>query len=157
MSLDGLRAWIGEVERKLGMRTRVFLVLTTIAIGGAGAGIYLAVEARNDSVSQSDVRALQERLEGRIDEGGATAGGSSVARLEAELKALQAEVDSLQGGKGASKGTAGGGAAAGGGGGSTGSGPTGSTGSGGNTGAGGSSGSATLQELLREAKAKAAK
>ena len=27
MSLDGLRAWIGEVERKLGMRTRVFLVL----------------------------------------------------------------------------------------------------------------------------------
>ena len=46
MSLDGLRAWIGEVERKLAMRTRVFLVLVAIAIGGAGAGIFLAIEAR---------------------------------------------------------------------------------------------------------------
>ncbi len=66
MSLDGLRAWIGEVERKLGMRTRVFLVLATIAIGGAGAAIYLAVDTREDAVSESDVQELQERLESRI-------------------------------------------------------------------------------------------
>ncbi|HWM63068.1 MAG TPA: hypothetical protein VNP96_03665 [Solirubrobacterales bacterium] len=68
MPLDGLRAWIGEVERKLGMRTRVFLVLATIAIGGAGAAIYLAIDTRDDAVSESDVRELQEQLETRIDE-----------------------------------------------------------------------------------------
>jgi branched-chain amino acid transport system permease protein len=34
MPLDGLRAWIGEVERKLGMRTRVFLALAAIAATG---------------------------------------------------------------------------------------------------------------------------
>jgi hypothetical protein len=76
MSLEGLRAWIGEVERKLGKRTRVFLALTVVAIGVAGASLYLAIEARNDSVSEGDVRALQEKLETRIDEvaaGGATA------------------------------------------------------------------------------------
>jgi outer membrane biosynthesis protein TonB len=73
MSLEGLRAWIGEVERKLGKRTRVFLALTTIAIGIAGAAVYLAIDARNSSVSESDVQALQERLETRIDELGATA------------------------------------------------------------------------------------
>lgn len=66
MPLDGLRAWIGEVERKLGMRTRVFLVLATIAIGGAGAAIYLAVDTREDAVSESDVRELQQRLEAQI-------------------------------------------------------------------------------------------
>ena len=43
MSLEGLRAWIGEVERKLGVRTRVFLVLLAIAIGASGAAIYLAI------------------------------------------------------------------------------------------------------------------
>jgi hypothetical protein len=69
MSLEGLRAWIGEVERKLGMRTRVFLVLSVIAIGGAGAAIYLAVDARESSVSESDVQALQERLETQIAAG----------------------------------------------------------------------------------------
>jgi hypothetical protein len=71
MSLEGLRAWIGEVERKLAKRTRVFLVLTVIAIGIGGAAIYLAIDARESSVSESDVQALQQQLETRIDELGA--------------------------------------------------------------------------------------
>lgn len=68
MSLEGLRAWIAEVERKLGKRTRVFLALAVIAIGIAAAAVYLAIDTRNSSVSESDVQALQERLEERIDE-----------------------------------------------------------------------------------------
>jgi hypothetical protein len=101
MPLDGLRAWIGEVERKLGMRTRVFLVLATIAIGGAGAAIYLAIDTREDAVSESDVQELQERLEART--GTSSVGGpASLAQLEAELNALEAEVERL-GGDGASE------------------------------------------------------
>ncbi len=73
MPLEGLRAWIGEVERKLGMRTRVFLVLSVIALGGAGAAIYLAVDAREDSVRESDVQALQQKLEAQIAGDGAAA------------------------------------------------------------------------------------
>ncbi|HXS47647.1 MAG TPA: hypothetical protein VN756_09310 [Solirubrobacterales bacterium] len=104
MSLDGLRAWIGEVERKLGMRTRVFLVLTVIAIGAAGAGIYLAIDTRDSAVSESDVQALQEQLEAQIGEGGGPTAGAGVAQLEAELKALKAEVAKLEGeGGGATK------------------------------------------------------
>jgi len=102
MSLDGLRAWIGEVERKLGVRTRVFLVLTVIAIGGAGAGIYLALDARDSAVSESDVQALQERLEARSGEGGGSAASAEVAQLDAELKALQAQVEQLSGEEGGS-------------------------------------------------------
>lgn len=67
MSLDGLRAWIGEVERKLKMRTRVFLVLAAIAVGGAGAGIYLAAEAQNGQVTEGDVETLQEDQTARIE------------------------------------------------------------------------------------------
>jgi glutamate dehydrogenase/leucine dehydrogenase len=95
MSLDGLRAWIGEVERKLGMRTRVFLALATIAIGVGGAGVYLALDARSDSVSESDVRELQEELEAQIGTGGTT-GAADFATLEAELDALRAEVEKLR-------------------------------------------------------------
>lgn len=86
MSVEGLRAWIGEVERKLGKRTRVFLALTVIAIGIAGASLYLAIDARNSSVSESDVQALQQKLETRIDEV-ATGGGATtpaVPPVEAE-------------------------------------------------------------------------
>ena len=72
MPLDGLRAWVAEVERKLGKRTRVFLALCVISIGIAGAAIYLAIDARESSVSESDVQELQRELEARIDGGAAT-------------------------------------------------------------------------------------
>ena len=97
MSLDGLRAWIGEVERKLGVRTRVFLVLVAIAIGGAGAGIYLAVKAADDSVSKSEVQAVREGLETQLGTAGVTSTPADVARLETELSALRAKVEELKG------------------------------------------------------------
>jgi len=97
MPLEGLRAWIGEVERKLGMRTRVFLVLVALAIGGAGAAIYLALDTRDTAVSESDVRALQQDLETQIA-GGAPASGTSLTDLEADLRELEAKVAALEGG-----------------------------------------------------------
>jgi hypothetical protein len=86
------------VERKLGIRTRVFLVLAVLAIGGAGAAIYLAIDTRDNAVSESDVQALQSELEARL--GGSAAAGSApgeVTALEAEVKALQAQLGELQG------------------------------------------------------------
>lgn len=144
MPLDGLRAWIGEVERKLGVRTRVFLVLAVIAVGGAGAAIVLAIDAQNSSVSDSDVRALQQQLEARITEGASSTG---VTQLEAEVKALQAQVQTLQGGgSGKSKSGSSGG--------TSGSGSSGASSNGASTGSTGStnSNSTELQEALRRAK-----
>ncbi len=132
MSLDGLRAWIGEVERKLGMRTRVFLALTVIAIGIGGAAVYLAIDARESSVSQDDVQALQQQLETRIDELAATA-AAPPAETETE-PAPKTEAKPEGGKKGA--GGAGNGA--------TGSAPSGAT--------GGAASAAKLQELLEQAK-----
>lgn len=93
MSLDGLRAWIGMVERKLLMRTRVFLALVAIAIGGAAAAIYLAVDAQDNSVSKADVETVRDELEARIVE---QSGGSELTQLEAELETLQSEVTALR-------------------------------------------------------------
>jgi hypothetical protein len=105
MSLDGLRAWIGEVERKLGVRTKVMLALAAIAIGVGGAAMYLAIDTRETAVSEADVQELQRELEARIGAGGATTG---VAQLESELKALQAEVDELRGDEASDQGKGGG-------------------------------------------------
>jgi hypothetical protein len=92
MSLDGLRAWIGLVERKLTMRTRVFLVLVAIAVGGAAVGIYLAVEAQNEAVTKDDLQAVRDELAG----GTATA-APEVGQLESELETLRSEVATLRG------------------------------------------------------------
>jgi hypothetical protein len=149
MPLDGLRAWIGEVERKLAMRTRVFLVLATIAIGGAGAAIYLALDTRDNAVSESGVQELQERLEARIGVAGA---GADTTQLEAELNALEAKVERLDG-NGGEQGREGAGAGAGDGIG-TGLGATGDTGAdaGGASAGTGQASSPRLQELLERGK-----
>ncbi len=108
MSLDGLRAWIGLVERKLQMRTRVFLVLVAIAVGGAGAGVYLAVEAQQDQVTEGDLRALQEELQAEIGASEARApaeadeeSAAQISSLTSQVEALRGKVESLEGkGKG---------------------------------------------------------
>jgi TolA-binding protein len=93
MSLDGLRAWIGEVERKLGVRTRVFLVLLAIAIGASGTAIYLALEADDGGgtggASTEEVQELREQFE---VEGGA----SQVSSLESQIVELRSEVEGLR-------------------------------------------------------------
>ncbi|HMC49482.1 MAG TPA: hypothetical protein VKH20_02470 [Solirubrobacterales bacterium] len=92
MSLDGLRAWIGLVERKLTMRTRVFLVLVAIAIGGAGAGIVLAIDAQDNAVTKSDLQTVRDELAGTA----APAEAPQASELEAEVETLQAEVAALR-------------------------------------------------------------
>jgi hypothetical protein len=101
MGLEGLRAWIGEVERKLGIRTRVMLALAVIAIGIAGAGIYLAIDTREGAVSEGDVQELQQELEAQIDS--ATGGAVETAALKSELEALRAQIEKLEGGGGKGK------------------------------------------------------
>lgn len=92
MSLDGLRAWIGLVERKLTMRTRVFLVLVAIAIGGAGAAIVLAIDAQDNAVSKDDLQSVRDELAG-----GSSAGEApQVSELKAEIEALRSEIGALR-------------------------------------------------------------
>jgi hypothetical protein len=93
MSLDGLRAWIREVERKLGARTRVFLVLLAISIGASGAAIYLALEADDNGgggggASTEEVQSLREQVE--------LEGGGDSTALEAQIVELRGEVEALQ-------------------------------------------------------------
>jgi len=95
MSLDGLRAWIGEVERKLGARTRVFLVLLAIAIGASGAAIYLALQADDNGggsgggASSEEVQSLREQVE-------LEGGGAEVSALEAQIVELRSELGALK-------------------------------------------------------------
>ncbi len=92
MSLDGLRAWIGVVERKLTMRTRVFLVLVAIAIGGAAAGIVLAIDAQDNAVSKDDLQAVRDELAGAS----APTEAPEAAELKAQVEALQSELAELR-------------------------------------------------------------
>ncbi len=73
------------VEHRLTMRTRVFLVLVAIAVGGAAAAVYLAVDAQSNQVSEGDLQTLQTELTTRIE------------GLETRVESLEAEVQASKG------------------------------------------------------------
>jgi uncharacterized membrane protein YgcG len=154
MSVEGLRAWIAEVERKLGKRTRVFLALAVIAIGLGGAAIYLAIDARESSVSESDVQALQQKLEARLDE--VAAGATAAAPLETEPAPAPApegsKPKSETGKQGKSGKNSGGGSSGGASNGASGGPSGGASGSTPSSATGGAANSAKLQELLEQTK-----
>src|SRR5215213_11982279 len=110
MSLDGLRAWIGEVERRLGVRSRVFLVLLAIAIGASGAAIYLALEADDGGGGTSSVSgsATPEELQALREQVELEGGGADVSALEAQVVELRSELAALKA-EGEAGGTGGGG------------------------------------------------
>lgn len=58
--LDGLRGWLDELDRKIGRRSVVFLVLMALAIGAAGAAIYLSLSRASDA---DRIDALETRIE----------------------------------------------------------------------------------------------
>ena len=98
MSLDGLRAWIGEVERKLGARTRVFLVLLAIAIGASGAAIYLALEADDggDGATPASGGATVEEVQSLREQVELEGGGAEVSSLEAQVVELRTQLEALK-------------------------------------------------------------
>lgn len=128
---------MAALDRIIGIRTRVLLVLAAIAIGASGAAIYLALQANSDSASQKQLDQLSERVRGGT---GATSAGNLETRVkaaedqasaaQASIAGLRTEVDALR----AQLGTGGTGASTGG--------STGNTGAQGATGAKGAAGSA---------------
>jgi uncharacterized protein HemX len=109
--LDGMRGWLGDLDRTVGVRSRIGLVLAAVAIGAAGAAIYLSLDAKQQSASDKDVSELQSRLgdvereasdtaqdvtslKSRVDNATQQASGASgtVKSLQSQVKQLQTDI-----------------------------------------------------------------
>ena len=119
--LGGMRAWLAELDRRLGVRTRVGLVRLAIAIGHAAAAAWLALDTRDDAASSKDVAELRSRVDALEAQGGAatgttglsarvTAAESAAQEARAEVARLRARVAALEGQAGGAAGAGGKGA-----------------------------------------------
>jgi len=102
--LDGLRAWLGEIDHSLLVRSRIGLAALLIAGGVAGAALYVAIDTSQNSAPASDI----QRLQGQIDAlrrqraravrfaARASAARLLAGRASAELIKLQELVQGLQ-------------------------------------------------------------
>ena len=60
--ISGLRAWIAQVDRKLGIRTYALGAAVVLALAAGIVGVVLAVGAKDDSATKDEVRALRDQV-----------------------------------------------------------------------------------------------
>ncbi len=102
--IDGLRAWLGEIDHSLLVRSRVGLAALLIAGGVAGAALFVAIDTSQNSAPATDIQRLQGQIEAlrrqraRADRLAARVSAARLlaGRTSAELTALQELVQGLQ-------------------------------------------------------------
>ncbi len=60
---DGLRAWIGEVDRAIRVRSRLGVLLFAVIACVAGVALYIAVQTSDDSATSGQIPALQSQID----------------------------------------------------------------------------------------------
>jgi uncharacterized protein HemX len=85
--IDGLRAWLAQVDRRLAIRTYAIGAAVVLALAAGIVGVVLAISAKDESATKDDFRALSEQLEAVEQE--------ATQAAEEEVGALTDRVDAL--------------------------------------------------------------
>jgi uncharacterized protein HemX len=93
--IEGLQGWMAEIERKQGRTTYLGALAVLIAIAAAGAALYFAITAKDDSATKGDVDALEQRVDAlqsavaKNSKDTQDAINNSIAQLQGSIQALQ--------------------------------------------------------------------
>lgn len=85
-TLEGLRAWVATLDRKVGLRTYLGVAAVILALAASTVAIVLAIDARDNSADNDDLNAISERVNEL--EAGSTAEFDAAA-FEARLTAIE--------------------------------------------------------------------
>ncbi len=92
--IDGLRAWIAQVDRKLGVRTYVGAAIAVLALAAAAVGLALTLSLEQDAAKDSDVQSLRDQISA-VEQSASQAAQEDVQTLDRRLTDLEAQVNSI--------------------------------------------------------------
>ena len=87
--LEGLRAWVAQIDRRLGIRSIAGGLAVVLALAAGIVGVVLAMQAKDDSATKAEVTRLSERVSANTQEATRT--------VKQELSALSDRLDALEG------------------------------------------------------------
>ena len=93
--IEGLRAWVAQVDRKLGVRSYAGGAAIVLALAAGIVGVVLALSAKDESATKDEVRALRGELESVAERASETA-EEGVAALTERLDTLEGRVSQIQ-------------------------------------------------------------
>lgn len=96
--IAGLRAWIAQVERKLGIRSLAGGVAVVLALAAGILGVVLATSAKDESATKVEVKSLSERVTANTQQA-TQAAQNDLASLSDRLDALEGRVSTIASGQ----------------------------------------------------------
>jgi septal ring factor EnvC (AmiA/AmiB activator) len=96
--IDELRAWIAQVDRKLGVRTYALGAALVLALAAGIVGVVLALSAKDESATKNEVRSLRDQVEA-VQQEASEAAEQDVATLTERLDALEGRVNTIASGQ----------------------------------------------------------
>jgi uncharacterized protein HemX len=93
--IDGLRAWLAQLDRKLGVRTYIVAAVLVLALAAAGVALFLALQQKQDGATEDDLNAVRAQL-ATVQQQATTAAQKPVQSLTQRLGDLENEISTLQ-------------------------------------------------------------
>ncbi len=89
--LEGQRAWIAQLDRRIGVRTYAGAAALVIALAAAAVALVLVLQLQDEAATTDDVTALEAQIE-EVNDTAADAAQEDVQDLSERLGALETEV-----------------------------------------------------------------
>ena len=93
-TIEGLRAWIAQVDRKLGIRTYAGAAALVLALAAGIVGVVLATSAKDESATKEEVQTLRAEFEAGQQEA-VTSAEDEINSLLERVEALEARVNAV--------------------------------------------------------------
>lgn len=92
--IDGLRAWVAQLDRRLGVRSLALGLAVVIALAAGVVGVVLAQDAKDNSATKDEVASLRDQVSATTKEA-SQATQDTIAELEESIDALEARVSTI--------------------------------------------------------------
>ena len=89
--LEGQRAWIAQLDRRIGVRTYAGAAALVIALAAAAVALVLVLQLQDDAATTEDIAQLREEIAG-VEDTASEAAQEDVQSLSERLTALETEV-----------------------------------------------------------------
>lgn len=98
--VEGLRSWVAQLDRRLGVRTYAGAAALVLALAAAAVALVLALQLQDESATDSDVAQLREEIAGVEDTASEAAQedveslGDRIAEIDAQVSQIASDQDS---------------------------------------------------------------
>jgi uncharacterized protein HemX len=92
--IDGLRAWLAQVDRKLGVRSYAGGAAIVLALAAGIVGVVLALSAKDESATKDEVSSLRNQVE-QVSQEASAAAEEQVGSLADRVDAIEQQLSSL--------------------------------------------------------------